>query len=511
MSISKPKTKVRLDVETKDVTADIYVIDSFFRVVGRGRGEKQLFHLKPGIYTVKVRVGFENREKDIVLIEKPEKASFEAIEFSSAIPLIETSRTHKYHIAAAETESRKIHLKHGEGCWIFIFARDWISANSERQFQTTSLPHKGLTLKGSKGETIVNFETDKRVAFDNSLDAWAACNIELAPGQYRLSVKIDLDKSIEQTIVACRGWQTQVFLLQKNYHHKKMAEVRRADLTNTGILMFRGKIDSQNPQILIGGFNSRDPKMKLLDLARLGLTNNRQVLPDEVIDRILYGKFENPMLGILGAYLLLKSNKTKLNLFKEVINNLRRILGEGMHPDVEALALRVESKQAKYNFDLPPMLRQSWIQVVKSTTQNPDLIPIDSFASQNSERVLGDEPWLLYLSKKQDAATIQAVDNSVRYLVDQELSHEKELLVSPLAVSHSMPIREKELSETNLAGADDAVNSQETTIEDTTFLPVKTVVESVPKAMDDKTVNDLVNNMGLPKAKIIQILNRLEL
>ncbi len=48
MSISKSKTKkIRLDVETKDETAEIYVIDSAFRVVERGSGTSQRFDLKP--------------------------------------------------------------------------------------------------------------------------------------------------------------------------------------------------------------------------------------------------------------------------------------------------------------------------------------------------------------------------------------------------------------------------------------------------------------------------------
>ncbi len=523
MSASSSKNKIQLDVETKDETADIYVIDSFFRVVGRGRGTSQNFQMKPGIYTVKVRVGFESCEKDVVLIDKPETAKFDAVEFPSAIPLVETARTHEYHIIAAERESRKIHLKKGSGSWIFIFARDWKPSDrnlfdSEQQFQTTSLPHKGLTLKEAGGEIIADIE--KKAVCDNSLDAWAAYNVEVNPGQYRLSVEIDSKKTIEQTVVACRGWQTQVFLLQKNYDYKKKAEARRADLTNTGILMSRGRVDAKNPKKLIGEFDTRNKKMfdaqnakmRLLDLARLGLTNNRQVLPDSDVDRILYGKFENPMLGILGAYLLLKGKKTRLKLLKVVVENLRRILGEGTHPDVEALALRVENKTAVYNFDLPPMLRQSWIQVVNSTARNADLVSLESFAGQNAERMLGDEPWLLYLSKNEDTATTQqAVEESVRYLVSQQLSREKESLISQSKISHRTPLREEKFHDVNFALGSDLINAQEETFEETAHIrSIEAAAESAPTMMDDKTVNDLVSSMGLPKSKIIQILSRLE-
>lgn len=523
MSASNSKIKIRLVVETKDETADIYVIDSFFRVVERGRGIKQIFEMKPGIYTVKVRVGFESREKDFVLIDKPETATFDAIEFPSAIPLVETARTHEYHIDAAERESQIIHLKKGEGSWIFVFARDWKPSDwnlcdSEKQIQTTSLPHKGLTLKGANGEIIADIE--KKAICDNSLDAWAACNVEVNPGQYRLSVEIDSDKTIEQTVVACRGWQTQIFLLQKNYDYKKTAEARRADLTNTGILMSRGRIDAKNQKKLIGElngqnqkmFDAQNPKMRLLDLARLGLTNSRQILPNSDIDRILHGKFENPMLGILGAYLLLKGKKTRLKLLKIVVENLRRILGEGTHPDVEALALRVKNKTAVYNFDLPPMLRQSWIQVVNSTARNADLISLESFAGQNAEQMLGDEPWLLYLLKNEDAVTMrQAIDESVRYLVSQQLSREKESLISQPRIPHRMPLREEKFRDMNFAPGSDLMSGQEETFEETAHIrSIEFAAESVPMTVDDKTINNLVSDMGLPKAKIIQILSRLE-
>jgi hypothetical protein len=523
MSASSSKNKIQLGVETKDETADIYVIDSFFRVVGRGRGTSQTYQLKPGIYTVKVRVGFESCEKDVVLIDKPETATFDAVEFPSAIPLIETARTHEYHIAAAEHESRKIHLKKGEGSWIFVFARDWKPPHwklldLERKFETTSLPHKGLKLKGMKDEVIVDFETDKNVVSNKSLDAWAACNIELHPGQYRLSVEIESGKSVEQTVVACRGWQTQVFLLQKSYDPKKTAETRRADLTNTGILMSRGRVDEQNPLALIGEsngqhpkmFDAQNPKMKLLDLARIGLANNHQMLPDEVIDRILYGKFENPMLGILGAHLLLKGKKTRLGLLKIVVDNLRRILGEGTHPDVEALALRVENKKAKYDFDLPPMLRRSWIQVVKSTADNPGLVPLDSFACQNSERMLADEPWLLYLSNNQDTA--ESLEESIRHLVNSQSSGERNPLVSRLKISPT-PVREQVFLSADIAVESDSTSSrkQQFVGETSDALPTDAVPEFVPRTMDDKTVKNLVSSMGLPKSKVIQILNRLEL
>lgn len=521
MSASKKSTeKLRLDVRTKDQTAEIYVIDSAFRVVERGHGTDQTFKLKPGIYTVKVNVGLESREKDLILMEKPETVEFDAIEFASSIPLVETAITHEYHIGAAQEESQNVHIKHGKGCWIYLFTRDWKSDSpTQTQAVTTSFPHRGMKLKGMDGEIIVDLETDARIACNLSLDAWAACNIELDPGQYRLSVEIEAGNCIEQTLVGCVGWQTQVFLLQRNYGPDRTMDARRADLTNTGILMARGTYSGNNPNRLKDKmFDAQNSKMRLVDLARLGLMNNRQVLPDEVVHEILHGKFENPMLGILGAYILLRDKNTKNSLLRAVIRNLRRILGEGTHPDVEALLLRLDHKNARYDFDLPPMLRQSWIQVVKSTATNPELIPGNSFACQNSEQILGDEPWLLYRSQSKETA--EAVNDSIRQLIKSQTSAYADSGFEAVpsmtkSIDDRLPLMsgaenfEEEVSDMMPAGEDSMSGGvPEVAMADASSF--EAVAKSIPNQLDNKAVNDLVDSMGLPKAKIMQILERLE-
>lgn len=507
MSAFSIKDRVSLSIETHDETADIYVIDGTFRVVERGRGISANFQLKPGIYTVKVRVGFESREKDVVLQEEPTKLVFQAIEFPSAIPLANTARTHEYHIYAAESESRKIHRRIGNGSWIFIFSRDWKPSNSEPQIKTTAFPHKGLTLKkGGDEDLIVNIEN--AAVSDSSLDAWAACNIEVDPGLYRVSVEIEPGKRVEQTIVACRNWQTQVFFLQRNYDFKEAPDLRRADLGNTGILMAAAKRDPKNSEMITGGFNALDPKMRLLDLARLGLTSNRQILSKNDVDRILWGKFNNPMLGILGGHLLLKSGSARIKTLKTVVTNLRHILGEGTHPDVEALALRIDRKNARYSFELPPMLRQSWIQVVTASKQDPGIVPVDSFAGRNAGQVLNDEPWLLFLSAGYNSEAAQSMDESFRYLVKQQLLSERGLTLSPTK-SAFRNTSSRRGSRGVKAGGN--VMRDKAKVMDLLDLPL-TETETLPSssAISDKAINNIVDRMAIPKSQVYQILRRLE-
>jgi hypothetical protein len=383
MKASEPK-KLNLEVKTADESAEVFIIDGRFTVVERGSGQQNTFSLTPGIYTVKVRAGFESRTENVVLLDRPETVEFERIHFPSSAPLSDTGKTHEYHISAAQRECQRVHVVAGSGSSIFVFVRDWTSQqSSDDGGEPNRTPHRGLKLLDAQGVPVADFA--EQSASNTTSDPWAACNVQVDPGIYRLSLELASGDSIEQTVVASSNWQTQVFLLQRNYGED--AADRRADLINASI------------QLSQEGFNPHDPEKRLVEAAKLGLINTRQVLPEQTIQAILYGKFKNPMLGIFGAHLLLLGQQVKLDLLRIVVDNLRRLLGENQHPDVEALALRLGAKETSYIFEHPPMLRRSWWQVVNATVDNEGLVPLNSMAFQCAGRIWGEEPWLQWKVK----------------------------------------------------------------------------------------------------------------
>ena len=119
------------------------------------------------------------------------------------------------------------------------------------------------------------------------------------------------------------------------------------------------------------------------------------------IARILDEKPPNPMLGLLGAYLLLLKSQTEEvqaeveGSLRIVVRNLRRLLG-WEHPDVEALALKLKGDQSSFVFQFPPMLRRSWDFVVEATIARPELVPANSLAEEISDRLTTAEPWLIW-------------------------------------------------------------------------------------------------------------------
>jgi hypothetical protein len=174
---------------------------------------------------------------------------------------------------------------------------------------------------------------------------------------------------------------------------------------------------------------------------------------------MLNGKFENPMLGIFGAHLLLLKKQLKLNLLSIVVRNLRRLLGENQHPDVEALALRLGKNGTFYTFEHLPMLRRSWWQVVDATVDNEELVPLGSMAAKFADRVWGQEPWLQWMtSDKSEMANQESealASGSFKLAVGEEttqlpLRHMDLLGRDPLTLATSdppmRPVRSKAVS-----------------------------------------------------------------
>jgi len=417
--------KVTLDVNTGGDSAEIFVIDGQFNLVGRGIGPHQAFALAPGIYKIKVVAGAKTHEEHVVLRpgSKSVRKEFSPLPFSTPAPLDDTDKTHAFHVKAAVQHSRLVHVQAGVGSWIFVCARGW-SEKTRTDSATHARPHpaRGLKLLNDSGETVVDFE--QKAAKNLGWEPWAACNVSVRPGIYRLQLKVpSLGRTLEQTVVASPYWQTQIFLLQRDYGQDTHEAARRgvsdirADLSGASVLMNGpGYIDHlpqppRSPRLSSPpGFDSGKRVLRQVELARLALLNQRKILSDELRSMLRY-KSENPMLGIFGAHLILlerKSRKEKPDkkrlekekaddeLLREVVKNLRRLVGRE-HPDVEAIAAFIETP-TKYSFNTPPMLQRSWSLICEATADNPELVPENSLLSEVAQSWWCNSFWLTWLT-----------------------------------------------------------------------------------------------------------------
>ena len=215
-------------------------------------------------------------------------------------------------------------------------------------------------------------------------DPWAACNIEVAPGPYRLSLRKPSGERQELMVFAAAAWQTQIFLMQRTTR----AKARIADLPKAAIYMAR------QPD----GFSPDDRQARQVELARLGLSHQRKVLSSDIVN-MLYQKFDNPMLGILAGHLALMSHvagdegvREGPGLLRIVVQNLRDLL-QPPHPDVEALALA--AAMPTLPFSNAPMLRRSWELVTRAAANRPEILPPSSPARKFTDSIWSEEPWLI--------------------------------------------------------------------------------------------------------------------
>lgn len=390
-----PTARLPLTVSTSDPQSEIVVLDARGRLVQRALGPSHTFSLVPGIYRVKVLAGAEFLEKSIVLTETPrDPMRFEQVAFASPAPLAGTSASHEYHMEAANRESQVTHVFDGLGSSLFFLVRDWTptAAESPRQRVTTH-PAEGLSLYAVSvlGERKV---CDLAVSGTRSAawsDPWAACTIEVVPGVYELRLELPGGETLHQSFVASPDWQTQSFVFMRAYPSDAGPQWR-ADLSRTSVLLSQTR-----------GFSPNDSILRVAELARMALATkrpggrgqtDRPLMPAET-RALLREKFANPFLGIYGAHLLLRERSVDVDLLRDVVRNLRAMLGR--HPDVEALALSVAGEPLPLPFERPPMLRRSWSLVVDASVTQPGLVT-ESLAERNTGKFWAEGSWHIWRS-----------------------------------------------------------------------------------------------------------------
>lgn len=479
---------LNLTVETGDEAAEIFIIDGQFNRIKSGTGKQAIFQLSKGLYAVKVKAGCESQEKTIELFED-ETVSFTPIKFTTAAPLEGTAKTHEFQIEKAVTHSNEVHQKLGNGSQIYVFARKWTEKDRSTNVSLNKDPATGLTLRNTKDEILVDFGSPDVGIYSYDWEPWSACNVELDPGVYSLCLETHSKRMYKQTIIASPGWQTQIFLLQRNYGIKEVDY--RADLSDASILM--GRIGE--------GFKSLkkddvgiEPDFRLAELARQALINDRRRLSQNLLQQALHEKFSNPMLGLYGAHLLLRNKNYDNSLLETVINNLRNCLQEP-HPDVEVLALK-SGLGSDYIFDTPPMLRSSWGYVLEASVHQPHLVPENSVASGIAGNLWSEGIWLIWGSADQQTDNDQMLMEQLKKLSQLEASSvdTSNLATDQLmAVNNDMPF--------------DAGNP------DIMAMPQAPAFIDEPNAnqpgMTDEQLTHLVQALGVPRAKLDVMLKNI--
>lgn len=365
---------IDVTVHAADESTEIFVVDGRFRRVADGVGRVKV-PLRPGLYTLRFRAGDQQVDQLVEVHPDPPTKEFwgEPVHFEAAAPIENTVTTRRSHAASAEELSRARPEQHGEGSGLFIFARDVDERSRTR-------PWTGIGVRDLDGNRVADLK-DGELSAD---DGFAALHLELDPGTYRLRVETGDVGTYEMFVKTAEGWQTQVFTLAKDFWSGE-ARVRRAGLRNASVFMTRD-----------AGFHATDEQVRLTELARQGLASGRRVVRPADLNKMLWMKYENPMIAIYAAHLLLLHPPVDHTLIKKVLHNLARLVPD--HPDVLALHLRsgAGTPPSDLQFPSPPMLRRSWDLISRATRRRSSLVPAGSATDLIADELLDSHPWLLH-------------------------------------------------------------------------------------------------------------------
>lgn len=358
----------RKELVSEDALITVY--DGWDEVVSHDYGSRDL-SLPKGLYIVRTEFAGE-MEEQVVRHAGPTEVEARVPERHSPIPLFGTVTSHEYYAYPCETLSRQDTSDPiGEGqsttSRLFLFIR----ASRQEAYKGEDLG-EGLCLANYGGEVLTDFGKDVTVRDTHS--GFLAFSAPVVPGAYILRFAGDLPRDIP--IYLYDGWETQVFV------------------TYYGRPLFEGAAILMAP--LGDGFDSEtDETAHAVDMALTGLQNDVEIVPRHVMSDLLNRKFVNPMLGILGAHLLLRRPEPDPGSVEIVLTNLSHLIPDS--PDVKALemmaARRFEGHIPPEPFYYPPMLRAGLEAVITASNECPELLPEGGPIDRISTRQYSDSPW----------------------------------------------------------------------------------------------------------------------
>lgn len=281
----------------------------------------------------------------------------------SPILLPNAATSHEYYAQPAHEWSRQMteqQALNGSESGIFIFARftGTEMVKPINFFQNLSLLDKNMNKIHSFPASTVK---------EDLQTGWFAFSAKTKQGQYYLRYNCKPARLIP--LYCFPGWQTQIFLtLQDNDPLFETLRILTARLD-------QGFVQSQ--------------AIMLADMAFAHLKNPSLTLPPSVNRALLDGKFENPMLGILGTYLLLQHPKPELyGLLSFVLQNLEWLLNAPDSPDLKTLKLLADpDKAGNPSFDHLPMIAMGTENVIRLSIENKaGILPGSVFENMSASR-----------------------------------------------------------------------------------------------------------------------------
>jgi hypothetical protein len=391
MSPSDPRL-FALEIVT-DPEAWITVFDGYDRLAFAPQRGSLTVQLPPGIYTVNCERAGQIRQQNIRHAE-PSRLKIDPPQQASAAPLAGASTTHEYYHQTSRkwsvTPTAPVSFPPPPGSgWIFVFIRAW----DQHAHMDGTNPGDGFELADALGETLAEFSKPALTAQDRSF-GYTALSAPIAPGHYQLRYLADDPWSMPITVFPDRA--TQVFIL---FHHKPLIQSVRIFFRRIGV-----------------PFDYADADAVDTDLALTGLANGIEAagraLPRQRERDLLIGKFDDPMLGLIGAHWLLFSPDAQPDYANYVLNNLKNLLPAS--PDVLALQyLAFRRWPAAFPQPIEPAAFAPMLSAgLRALLSDPDrAVMPDSPLERILLRLRSGSPWVMWRPVPAVTDSIQSADD----------------------------------------------------------------------------------------------------
>lgn len=392
---------ILLDVSVVDQSSEVIVIDSDFRVLARGIHNVQL-RVPPGIYRGKVRVGDQQSEK-LFSVESNEPNNHKSVqlaplEFSSPIPLKQTSTSREFHQSAIcdAATSGGMTANLGQGAAVVIFLRDPSLVYFDYtagQMSSYSKNFEGFVLSKFDGGEPHPLETIGRLVADRG---YLIASVAVTPGTYALSRVSSGAERLYLPLVVPAGWSLQVFVSMVPTEDPSASECRRADFDGAAMVFDRPG----------ASFRPDRPDLGVLEVTRQALARGHNILDTKSMSDLLSGKFENPMMGLLAAHLLLLAKKPDLELSQEVVINTGYQIGAN-YPDLLILSWKLgqlrgtadapDATTLVESMKGPPMLQLSWHYFMEAYRSLADKGVLDKEVSKMTSQLISSSVWVSWI------------------------------------------------------------------------------------------------------------------
>lgn len=375
--------------------ASILVYNGYNEIVGKGWGSFQQA-LPRGIYRISLAIN-EFETEWMIRLDKDVRDVFPIPATSSSVVAEGFNSTHEYYSENAMKWSKTPTVSSGEqaNASLFLFFRyhDEITA---KEFNALKNLGTDFLVLNSRREMIYDLSDQLHIKKDSEF-GWLAFHAPVPDGQYYLHYGGKVKR--EFPLYVFEDWQTQVFL---TYGQEPVFGSMK--------ILF-GKVED--------GFSTTNQKNYALEAILQKLYNGIYFIPQPLIEEIASGKWEHPMLAIVGAYVYLHNEEETQNdgLFSIILKNLEtKILHNSEAPDIIALNI-LYALHRKQPYDGPAlrepcMLLAGMKAAIKASAQNPHIIPSKTIAESVVMNMYDDAVWTSYKPKPVLRAALQTKERS---------------------------------------------------------------------------------------------------